>query len=254
MNTVRCKVYKLFRDAIERLKPVGSDDELDSNHYLYPTYQKYIAEPTETGEAKADEWLERIYELENLLYDNPCEYQNTPPAGWTPPTWLLRTGVPSDKILTDADFNWYADMRSTYPSNINLIAESVVSPVELSASPDRTPAIFYRVGSVRPHPATQTNTKTESISLIIYAIVLDRSRDDDVGPVVRENHTLFNATSALTDAMYNAISDVKSESPTEYGNIETEFISRPLREGTGSGEIVRFDIQITYDFYISRLS
>lgn len=248
MNTSRSKVYRLFTGEIEKLKPVRSDGELNLNHTLYTIYHKYISAPTQTDEeAKADAWLDRIFQFENAVENN-----NTLPN--PRPSWLKTVfGVDSNKVLTTDDLSDYVDRRSLYPSSVNLIAESVVSPVELSASVDRTPAIFYRTGSVRPHPSNQTNTKTESISLIIYAIVLDRSKNDDIGAVVYPNRTLFKSTGALTDAMYNAISDIQSDDPEAYGNIEVEFLSRPLREGTGSGEIIRSDINITYDYYINRV-
>lgn len=245
MNTSRSKVYDLFTGEIEKLKPVASDGELNLNHWLYVIYHKYISAPTATDEeASADAWLDRIFQFENAI-----ENDNTLPN--PRPSWLNTVpGVDSNKVLTADDLSDYVYRRSLYPSSVNLIAESVVSPVELSASADRTPAIFYRIGSVRPHASNQTNTKTESISLIIYAIVLDRSKIGDIGEVAYPHRTLFKATGALTDAMYNAISDVKSDAPAEYGNIEVEFLSRPLREGTGTGEIIRFDIQITYDYYL----
>ena len=243
MNIVRSQVYRLFTRAISKLKPVDAEGNLNPEHLLNAIYTKYITAPTETDPIeKADQWLQRIYDFENGISNNNTQFSDVSYS------WLQNN--PQGKIVTEADDIHYNQIREIYPSNINLIAESVISPVNLSADDTRTPAIFYRMGAVRPHFGEgQTNTRSETITLIIYAVIKDTSENEKY-----KNRTLFTASNNLTDALYNAVIDIKSDDSARYGGIEVEFVSRPLREGTGSGEIIRFDISITYDYYISRLT
>ena len=223
LNTLRDQVFALVTETLSTLRPVTQARELNTNHPLSHIYEQYITEPVSTGIQKSDDWYSAIdtFERDNIASMNA------------------------------ADREYYDSVKDMYPSNINMIVEGATTPSSLEDTPQRTPAIFYGFGAISPAEEPEFGYQGEQIILYVYAIVRDKSNGG-----MYPGLSLFNSIGNLFTSIDNLVRKIQTpklpqmENDTRIGRVEAALEARPLTEGLGRGEVVRFQITINWSYSV----
>ena len=216
-------MFALVTETLGTLRPITQARELNSNHPLFDIYNQYISEPTSTGIEKSDDWYTAIDAFER----NPSS-------------------------LNTADRAYYDSVKEIYPSNINMIVEGATTPSSLEDTPQRTPAIFYGFGAISPAEEPEIGYQGEQIILYVYAVVRDKSNDG-----MFPNLSLFNSIGNLFTSIDNLVRKIQTpklpqmtSGSTRIGRVGAALEARPLTEGLGRGEVVRFQVSINWSYSI----
>ena len=224
LNTLRDQVFALVTETLSTLRPVTQARELNTNHPLSHIYEQYINEPVSAGIQKSDDWYSAIdtFERDNIA------------------------------SMSASDREHYDSVKQMYPSNINMIVEGATTPSSLEDTPQRTPAIFYGFGAISPSEEPQIGYQGEQITLYVYAIVRDKSNDG-----MYPGLSLFNSIGNLYTSIDNLVRKIQTpklpemaDGQTKIGRVQASLEARPLTEGLGRGEVVRFQITINWSYSV----
>lgn len=229
LNTLRDQVFALVTGTLSTLRPITEDRELNTNHPLSHIYDQYVVPPISTGVQKSDDWYSAIDTFEREPFPSK----------------------PESLTVTEHDANqeYYDSVRDMYPSNINMIVEGATTPASLEDTPQRTPAIFYGFGAISPAEEAEIGYQGEQIILYVYAVVRDKT---DMGgkPLFENIGSLYTSIDNLVRKIQTPKLPQMETGGTRIGRVSASLEARPLTEGLGRGEIVRFQITINWSYSV----